>query len=108
MARYILIDDASGFIWSDTGDLDGPARQESPVDAARRTDEHFCEFSRTYTEHGPDYRPNGAGAYHVYRADIDGSEAVSLVWDGQDQATIEDVETLCRKVAVITFAPSGE
>jgi hypothetical protein len=39
----------------------------------------------------------------VYRADIDGSEAVPVVEDGQDQETIEMVYGTCRKVAVVTF-----
>jgi hypothetical protein len=104
MARYILIDDASGYVWGDTGDLNGPARDETVVDAARRLDESLNEVGRTYDDHGPSFIPaSNEGAYHVYRADIDGSEAVPVVEDGQDQETIEMVYGTCRKVAVVTF-----
>jgi hypothetical protein len=103
MARYILIDHNSGYIWGDTGDLNGPARQETPAEAALRLDEDNKEFGREYEEHGANYRPNsGESAYHVYRADIDGSEAVPLVYDGQSRDEIEAVERLCRKIAVVT------
>ena len=93
MARYILIDNYSGYIWGDTGDLDGPARDESPIAAARRLDQHVGGEPREYEEHGYGYRPaSNEGAYHVYRADIGGSEAVALVHNGQDQEMIEAVE----------------
>jgi len=108
MARFILIDNASGYIWGDTADLNGSARDETVIDAARRLDEHYGETGRSYAECGPGAMPaSNATAYHVYRADIDGSEAVPVVEDGQDQETIEMVERLCRKVAVVavTEAP---
>ena len=39
--------------------------------------------------------------YHVYRADVRGSEAVPVVQDGQDQDTINAVMELCDYVAFI-------
>jgi hypothetical protein len=106
MARFIIIDQNSGYIFGDTGDLDGPARDETPSDACRRLDLRIAGSDTTecdYVEHGPNYRPAfNEHAYHVFRADIDGSEAIPLVADGQDQATIETVERDCRKVAVVT------
>lgn len=102
MPRYIMIDDASGYVWGDTGDLDGPARDETPIEACRRLDASVGVYQRDYVEHGPRYRPAGQTAYHVYRADVGGSEVVPLVWDGQDAATIAEVERLCDPVAVVT------
>lgn len=110
MARYILIDHASGYIFGDTGDLNGAARDESPADAARRLDESIGEFGRSYEEERAQYRPDfsNSTAYHVYRADVNGSEAVPLVSDGQSQDEIEQVERLCRKVAVVTITDARE
>jgi hypothetical protein len=106
MARFIIIDQNSGYIYGDTGDLNGPARDETPSDACRRLDIHIAGSDAAecdYVEHGPNYQPAfNEHAYHVFRADIDGSEAIPLVADGQDQATIETVERDCRKVAVVT------
>jgi len=103
MARYILVDHHSGYIFGDTGDLNGPARPETITQAARRLDESIGEHGRIYEAHGPNYRPN-CTAYHVYRADIAGSKIMPLVSDGQDQETIDQVERLCTKVAVVTCA----
>lgn len=126
MARYILIDNSTGYVFGDTADLpashvfshDGPAGDEfragdmakncapSPIMAAQWLDEATVgAFGRTYTQHGPDYAPvAGEDAYHVYRADVRGSEAVPVVTDGQDQEMIDAVERDCIKVAVVTIA----
>jgi hypothetical protein len=105
MARYILIDNHSGYIFADTADLDGPARQETALEAVRRFDESQAVSNRDYVEHGPNYRPaSNASAYYVYRADIGGSEAVPVVVDGQDRDTIDAVERSCRCIAVIEVA----
>ena len=75
--RLILIDHYSGYIWGDSADFAAGRAMESAADAARQLDESLCSRGRTYTEHGPRYRPaSNETAYHVYRADIDGSEAV--------------------------------
>lgn len=39
--------------------------------------------------------------YDVYRADINGSDAVPVVQDGQDRETIEAVERDCEYVGFI-------
>jgi len=103
MPRYILVDHHSGYVFGDTGDLNGPARQETVTQAARRLDESIGEHGRVYDAHAPNYRPNGT-AYHVYRAEIGGSQALPLVTDGQDHETIDQVARLCTKVAVVTCA----
>jgi hypothetical protein len=39
VTRYILMDNGDGRIWGDTADLDGPARDETPAEAAARLDQ---------------------------------------------------------------------
>jgi hypothetical protein len=107
MARFILIDSNSGHIWGDTADLNGPARDETPAEAAKRLDESLNEFGRSYEEHGRGHILNGADAYFVYRADIDGSEVVPIVRDGQDLDVVEAVMNRCQLLSIVTFkAPS--
>jgi hypothetical protein len=109
MARYILIDNNSGYIFADTADLNGPARDETAIEAVRRFDVAMGEHSRTYEEHGAHYRlPSNETAYHVYRADVDGAETVPLVYDGQSHAEIAAVEKHCRKVAVVLVRSPSE
>ena len=45
-----------------------------------------------------------SNGYYVYRADIDGAEAVPVVMDGQDKDTIEAVLRDCRPVCCITWS----
>jgi hypothetical protein len=95
MARYILIDNASGYVFGDSADLDGQTFTGTPVEFAAALDASIGEHGRSHEvlDHNP--RDTSTG-YHVYRADIDGSEAVPVVHDGQDQETIEAVERSCR------------
>lgn len=95
MARFILIDNNSSYIFGDSGDLDGPARDETATDFASRLDASIGEHGRSYEMVGHNPRRTETG-YHVYRADIGGSEAVMLVTDGQDQQMIDDVTRDCR------------
>lgn len=112
MPRFILIDHNSGYIFGDTADY--LAGQDvgtlTPMLAAKLLDQSIGEHGRTYEECGPNYRPSSEdNAYYVYRADIDGSEAVCLVEDGQDQEMIEAVERDCELVAVVlAHAPTAD
>ena len=101
MARFILIDNNSGYIFGDTADLNGAILStNSPVDACRAFDEQVVgEHGRTY-ETVSSLASNETG-YSVYRADVDGSEAVPVVHDGQDQDTIDAVIASCRHVATV-------
>lgn len=110
MARYIGIEINSGYIFFDTGDLDGAARQETPAEAVARF--HAYEnmlggAEAEYVEHGY-HAPEGASGYHVYRADIDGSEAVPIVRDGQDQEAVEAVERDCDHVCFVETVLTSE
>ncbi len=83
MARYILIDNNSGFIWGDT-------HAAAPVDAMRQVDEGIGEFGRSYTEHAPRALRTTATGCFVYEAPADFPE----IENGQDQREIEAVSAL--------------
>lgn len=107
MPRYILIDNASGYVWADTSDIDGKAVPvETPEEACRVVDESLGVHGRQYAE-ATRLASNETG-YHVYRADIDGSEVVPLIEDGQDPDTIQAVQDSCLKVALIRCFPGEE
>ena len=101
MARFILIDNNTGYIFGDTADLNGDLVQAtSPIDACRAVDQLVVGVrDRSYKEVSS-LASNETG-YRVYRADINGSEAVTVAHDGQDKETIEAVERDCRLVATV-------
>jgi hypothetical protein len=101
MARYILIDNPSGYIWGDSADLDGKIFTGTALEFAKALDESIGGEGRSYAEQSH-YASNEPG-YHVYRADIDGSDAVTIVRDGQDQETIDTVTEACRYEGFITY-----
>jgi microcystin degradation protein MlrC len=104
MPAYILIDNNSGYIWSDMRDLGGKAHvaaDMTPVEAARLTDEDAGEYGRTYEFQRVAPSDTRTG-YHVYRADVGGSDAVTVVHDGQDPETIEAVMRECEFVGFVT------
>jgi hypothetical protein len=97
MARYILIDRSSGYIFGDTADYLGGRDPSSITEAARLLDESIGERGRDYEElPRAEHEGRTLTGYDVYRADIDGSEAVAAIQDGQDQETIEAVERDCQ------------
>ena len=107
--RLILIDNHTGYVFGDSADFAGGRAMESGTDAAQALDASIGEHGRSYEEHGPGYRPaSNQTAYHVYRADVGGSEAVPVVYDGQDTETIEAIESACRKVAVVLCLDSSD
>ena len=94
MARYILIDNHTGYIWGDSADLNGAIFSGTAVEYARALDESLHDHGRIYNAQSR--AEPGQTGYHVYRADIDGSEAVAVVMDGQSQETIDAVTKSCR------------
>ena len=110
MPRFILIDNSSGYIFGDTGNLpahtfaedDHPISQSSltPMQAARWVDEAEVRVHGRRYEEVAQLAANETG-YRVFRADIDGSDAVTVVTDGQSQAAIGEVERCCRLVAIV-------
>lgn len=98
MARYILIDNHTGYIWGDSADLNGQIFTGTALEFAKALDESLGEHGRSYEEVS---RLDGRSGYSVYRADINGSDAVNVVFDGQDQETIEAVERDCQHLGYI-------
>ncbi len=103
MARYILIDNYSGYIFGDSADLNGHIFSGTPVEFAAALDASIGEHGRTYEDVSRHALASNESGYHVYRADVDGSEAVAVVCDGQDQETIDAVVQDCEYVTTIRW-----
>lgn len=107
MGRYILIDSNTGNIFGDSADFAADYREDlTPVEAARLLDESIGERGRVYTLMNSNPRTSATG-YDVYRADVGGSDAVPVVYDGQDRETIDAVERDCEYVGFV-LADGGE
>lgn len=98
MARYIFIDNYTGYIFGDSADIDGKAVTGDPIDIVRQLDESIDQSEAALREYRHTMvKPQTDESYYlVYRADIDGSDALPTVWDGQDQETIDAVRAHCR------------
>ncbi len=101
MARYILIDNASGYIWGDSADLSGKIFAGSPIEFARALDESLGFYDGEYEVCTRSEVASNETGYHVYRADVGGSEAVSAIVDGQSREMIEAVTNDCEYVTTI-------
>lgn len=110
--HFILIDTDSGYIFADTRDLAGydPSyatglRYAEGIDAAAKYAAETLDRSlMSQMSQVDDYKIVSRGtpdSYDAYRVDINGSEAVALVRDGQDQETIDTVEHECDYVTTI-------
>ena len=115
MARYILIDNESGYIWGDSADLDGRIFTGTPAEYAAALDASLGKPGLVYEEcsaHalgaiGSTHAAVRVSGYHVYRADIGASEVVPVVWDGQDQETIGAVERDCEYLTTLRCDREG-
>jgi hypothetical protein len=101
MARYIIIDQASGYIWGDSADLNGRVFNGTPLEFAQALDRTNGEHDRRYYE--LTYSGLHARGYHVYRVDVGGSEIVPVVTDGTDQSMIDAVERDGQYLGFIAF-----
>lgn len=103
MARYILIDNGSGYVFGDSADVDllGAVLTGSPIEYAAALDRSIGEPRRTYEETSRNSLASNETGYHVYRADVRGSEVVPVVHDGQNRETIEAVLSECEYVTTI-------
>lgn len=102
MPRFIIIDNYSGYIWGDSADFDTgnpDGTTDDICEACRRLDHSIGEYERVYAE-ASSPPPSG---YTVYRADINGSEAVGNIHDGQDPEMIAAVERDCEFVGYVEF-----
>jgi hypothetical protein len=104
MARYIIIDNCSGYIWGDSADLAGHIFVGTPIEYAAALDADIGDPGRIYEECHHHALASNEGGYHVYRADVSGSDAVPVVWDGQDQETIEAVLRDCEYVTSLRWS----
>ena len=108
MARYILIDNGSGFIFGDTADLprcvvDGEeltASNVTPTTAALWLDQTVVKADGRFYEEVPQLASNETG-YLVYRADSHGMNRVPPIENGQSQAEINAVTNRCQLVALV-------
>ena len=106
MANYIIIDAWIGYIWGDTRDIGGKSMSfDSIEDACRALDESNGDHGREYSQVS---RLSGDQGYAVYRVDVDGSEAVPVVHDGQDQETIDAVTESCQLVGFVEYVGKGD
>lgn len=97
MARYIFIDNSSGYIWGDSADLDGRIHEGTALEFAAQLDHSIdpsAAANRTYEWASRAEFSNETG-YHVYRADVNGSDAVPIARDGQDREMIRAVQDSC-------------
>lgn len=90
MARYILIDEHSGFVWGDIVAAD-------PIAACRTIDEGFGEHGRIYKEIGH-ASFDGCPGYRVHEAPADFLDATGN-WDEALMAVVAALP-LVERVAV--------
>lgn len=116
--RLILIDNSSGNIFGDTAAMprdhviDGSSIHEwgdalmTPVLAARWLDEAIIGHRGRKYENVLRLASTETG-YRVYRADIDGSEAVPVFEDGTDLDAITTVERDCEWIGCVRCSEAG-
>ena len=107
--RLILIDNNSGLIFGDTANYllarlndwrennsdNNSDTARLSLMAARLLDDTIGEHGREYGFINYDPCDTRTG-YLIYRADIDGSDALPVVTDGQKQEMIHSVKSACR------------
>jgi hypothetical protein len=71
MARYILIDNCSGYIWGDSADLDGKVFTGTAVEFAAALDRSVDPSAAVGREYVEEARADNGSetGYHVYEAD---------------------------------------
>jgi hypothetical protein len=69
MARYIFIDQNSGYIWGDSADIDGKIVTGTPVEVAAALDASLEEDPALFT-YWQTHKSDPERTYDVYRADF--------------------------------------
>jgi hypothetical protein len=101
MARYILIDNATGYIVGDSAALPGPTFKGSPKECAAAVDEWTGNRGHgSYQEVTRRVLGDDAAGYHVYLA---ASVGVPIIDDGEDQDTIDAVFRSCDYVTSLRW-----
>lgn len=102
MPSFIILDVDSGYIWGDTRDVGGKSVSfDSIVDACRAINESVGNFDFNYNEVP---QLSSKCGFKVYRVDINGSEAVPVIHDGQDDETIASVDRNCDFVGYVEYS----
>ena len=105
MARYILIENNSGYIWGDSADLGGKVFTGSPVELAPALDASIGGVdARSYEDIGFAKLALNESGYLVYSV----PDHFPAVDDGQDQEMIEAIERDCQHVTTIRCVDSAE
>jgi hypothetical protein len=95
--RLILIDNNSGLIFGEFASNDYTGNYNADdclIEAAQHVDADIGAQARVYAARRSAPNSTQTG-YHVYRADVRGSEQVGAITDGQDAEMIEAVERDC-------------
>jgi hypothetical protein len=100
--RYIILDNVTGSIVADTLDLNGPPREESPLEAVRRYDDLTVEGQRSYAQEHPSAALNDVLGYLVYLAPDD----YPKIKDGDDQDVIDAMIAACEPAAFVEVRES--
>jgi hypothetical protein len=88
-------------VWGDSADIDGKIFVGTPIETAAAIDASLGVHGRSYEEVARRALASNECGYHVYRADVNGGEAVPVVQDGLDEETIQAVERDCEYVTSI-------
>lgn len=94
--RIILIDTHTGFIWGDSADHNGGIYNGTPEEYAAALDESNKDPLENGQQYVWSHSLSGEHGYAVYRADVNGSDAVGVICDGQSLEMIESVERDCQ------------
>jgi hypothetical protein len=107
MPRYILIDNASGYIWGDHTTSD--QGDEGIIAAAQAVDAEAGGRPEPVTYEVLGYNPRDTSdGYHVYRSDVRGSDQIGNILDGQDQELIDAVARDCEYVGYVRVTAQVE
>lgn len=103
--RIILIDNNSGYIFGDSADLDGRAFSHGTLSETDFALAFAEALDRSIGNDGRSYRignaRDGGAGYHAYRADVDGTDIVPIVHDGQSRQAIDAVESKCQRIGFV-------
>lgn len=125
MTRLIIQEAHSGFLWADSAlfqpahcadysaggfDPSGPCCDANILAAIRTMQWEIGDLDQQWEiVSRRDARIlAGRDGYIVWRADVDGSDAVAAIQDGQDMDTIRAVERGCELVAVVAKCDGQE
>jgi hypothetical protein len=103
--RLILTDNNSGYVFGDYITSDRLCN-DVMADAARHVDAEIGMHDRAYEVLGHDPRDTSTG-YHVWRSDINGSDMVPNITDGQDAELLAALERDCEYLGYVICKDAG-